>query len=374
MIPFVDLATQQKKIKIHLEQRIDTVLAHGKYILGPEVEELEAKLAMYVGVKHCITCASGTDALLIALMALGIGRGDEVITTAFTYVATGEVIARLGAIPVFVDIDARTYNIDPEKIEEAITERTRAIIPVSLYGQCADFDRINAIAERYNLPVIEDGAQSFGGTYRGRKSCGLSTIGCTSFFPTKPLGCYGDGGACFTNDDELAKAMDMIHRHGQDWRYHHVRMGLNSRLDTLQAAVLLAKLEIFEEEVRLRASVGEKYTEGLKDANVITPYIEPHNTSVYAQYTIWAERRDELRAQLQQAGIPTAVHYPLPLNRQPMFAYLGKANKHLPNAEDIAEHVLSLPMSAWMENRMIDLIVTIINEALCNVLREGYVE
>ncbi len=356
MIPFVDLATQQEKMKVSLEQRINAVFAHGKYILGPEVEELEEQLAAYVEVKHCIACASGTDALLIALMALGVGRGDEVITTAFTYVATGEVIARLGAVPVFADIDARTYNIDPEKIEEVITKRTKAIIPVSLYGQCADFDRINAIAERYDLPVIEDGAQSFGATYRGRKSCGLSTIGCTSFFPTKPLGCYGDGGACFTNDDELAKAMDMIHRHGQDRRYHHIRMGLNSRLDTLQAAVLLAKMDIFEEEVRLRASVGEKYTERLKNANVVIPYIEPHNTSVYAQYTIRAERRDELRAQLQEAGIPTAVHYPLPLNRQPMFAYLGKEGEHLPNAEDAVEHVMSLPMSAWMDNATVEYI------------------
>lgn len=357
MIPFVDLTAQQSKIKEFLDRRIEKVLSHGKFVLGPEVKEIEKKLAGYVGVKHCITCASGTDALLIALMALGVGRGDEVITTAFTYVATGEVIARLGAVPVFVDIDARTYNIDPEKIEAAITKRTRAIIPVSLYGQCADFDRINAIAERYDLPVIEDGAQSFGATYRGRKSCGLSTIGCTSFFPTKPLGCYGDGGACFTNDDKLAKAMDMIHRHGQDRRYHHVRMGLNSRLDTLQAAVLLAKMEIFEEEVRLRALVGEKYTERLKDANVITPYIAPHNTSVYAQYTIRVENRDELRTHLQEAGIPTAVHYPMPLNQQPMFAYLEKEGEHLPNAEDAAKHVMSLPMCAYLNDASIDLIV-----------------
>ena len=241
MIPFVDMAAQQASIKDELDKRIADVLASGKFILGPEVKELEEKLADYVGTKYCITCASGTDALQIALMALNIGAGDEVITTAFTYIATGEVIAQVGATPVFVDIDPVTYNIDPSKIEEAITDKTKAIIPVSLYGQCADFDEINAIAEKHNLAVIEDGAQSFGATYKGKRSCGLSTIGCTSFFPTKPLGCYGDGGAIFTNDENLAKAMDQIHRHGQDRRYHHIRMGLNSRLDTLQAAVLLAK-------------------------------------------------------------------------------------------------------------------------------------
>lgn len=366
MIPFVDLATQQEKIKVSLEQRINAVLAHGKYILGSEVTELEEKLASYVGVKHCIACASGTDALLIALMALGIGKGDEVITTAFTYVATGEVIARLGAVPVFVDIDARTYNIDPEKIEEAITKRTRAIIPVSLYGQCADFDRINAIAERCDLPVIEDGAQSFGATYRGRKSCGLSTIGCTSFFPTKPLGCYGDGGACFTNDDELAKAMDMIHRHGQDRRYHHVRMGINSRLDTLQAAVLLAKMEIFNEEVRLRGEVGRAYTEQLKNVPVATPYIAPYNTSVYAQYTIYVEHRDALKENLEKTGIPTAVHYPIPLNRQPMFAYLQQEKRCLPKAEDAAKHVVSLPIGAWMD----DNLVRHISQAISKIMDE----
>lgn len=351
MIPFIDLAAQQKKIKTDLDRRIAAVLAHGKYILGPEVKELEEKLADYVGVKHCIACANGTDALLIALMGLGIGAGDEVITTAFTYVATGEVIARLGATPVFVDIDERTYNMDAGKIEAAITDRTRAIMPVSLYGQCADFDAINAIAEKYHLPVIEDGAQSFGATYKGRRSCGLSTIGCTSFFPTKPLGCYGDGGAIFTNDDELAKAMDMIHKHGQDRRYHHVRMGLNSRLDTLQAAVLLAKLEIFEEEVRLRGEIGARYSEMLGNVpGIIVPYIEPHNTSVYAQYTVRVQDRDAVQEKLKEAGIPTAVHYPIPLNQQPMFDYLKQGTGSVPVAEKVAKEVMSLPMSAWVKD------------------------
>ena len=353
-IPFINLAAQQAKIKSELDRRIAAVLEHGQYILGAEVKELEEKLAAYVGVKHCIACASGTDALLIALMALGVKQGDEVVTTPFSYAATAEVIARLGATPIFADIDAKTYNIDPTKIENAITDKTKAIMPVSLYGQCADFDEINAIAAKYNLPVVEDGAQSFGATYKGRKSCGLSTIGCTSFFPSKPLGCYGDGGACFTDDDELAAKMDMIHRHGQNRRYHHVMMGINSRLDTLQAAILLAKFTIFEEEVRLREEIGAKYSEKLLGSGVVTPYIEPHNTSVYAQYTVQVDNRDALREKLTAAGVPTAVHYPITLNRQPMFSYLPQASENFPNADRIARHVVSLPMSAYLTDAEMD--------------------
>ena len=365
MIPFVDLATQQEHIRESLNRRMADVLAHGKYIIGPEVGELEQKLASYVGVKHCIACANGTDALLIALMALGVKAGDEVITTAFTYVATGEVIARLGATPIFVDIDERTYNINPTEVKAAITEKTKAIIPVSLYGQCADFDAINAIAEEYGLAVIEDGAQSFGATYKGKRSCNLSTIGCTSFFPTKPLGCYGDGGACFTNDDDLAAAIDRIHRHGQDRRYHHVRMGLNSRLDTLQAAVLLAKMEIFDEEVRRRECIGKKYTELLKDnLNVITPSSMEGNTSVYAQYTIRVRNRDEVRARLEKRGIPTAIHYPIPLNMQPMFNYLRQKEAGIPVAEKAAQEVLSLPMSAWVKDEDLAMIVEVMRVCL----------
>ena len=357
---FCNLAAQQQRIKKSLDERIAKVLNHGAFILGPEVAELEEKLAAYVGVKHCIACASGTDALLIALMALDIKPGDEVITTAFTYVATGEVIARIGAVSVFVDIDARTYNLDPSKIEAAITSKTKAIMPVSLYGQCADFDAINAIAEKYNLPVIEDGAQSFGATYKGRKSCGLSTIGCTSFFPTKPLGGYGDGGAIFTDDDELAKKMVIIHKHGQDRKYHHICMGLNSRLDTLQAAILLAKFEVFEEEVKLRDEIGRKYTEALKEIDgVVTPYIEEHNTSVFAQYTIQVPDRDAMQAKLKEAGIPTAVHYPIPLSQQPMFDYLGTKGS-VPIAEETAKHVMSLPMSAYVGEGEITEVVTVI--------------
>ena len=362
MIPFVDMAAQQASIKDELDKRLTDVLASGKFILGPEVKELEEKQADYVGTKYCITCASGTDALQIALMALNIGVGDEVITTAFTYIATGEVIAQVGATPVFVDINSVTYNIDPSKIEAAITDKTKAIIPVSLYGQCADFDEINAIAEKHNLAVIEDGAQSFGATYKGKRSCGLSTIGCTSFFPTKPLGCYGDGGAIFTDDENLAKAMDQIHRHGQDRRYHHIRMGLNSRLDTLQAAVLLAKMTKFDEEIKRREEVGNRYTSLLKDVKGIkTPVIKDSNTCVFAQYTIVVENRDELQAKLKEKGIPTAVHYPIPLNKQPIFENMSHVGA-IPNAEYVAEHVISLPMSAWLKDEDMDYIVAAIKE------------
>ncbi len=362
MIPFVDMDAQQASIKDELDKRLADVLASGKFILGPEVKELEEKLAAYVGTKYCITCASGTDALQIALMALNIGAGDEVITTAFTYIATGEVIAQVGATPVFVDIDPVTYNIDPSKIEEAITDKTKAIIPVSLYGQCADFDEINAIAEKNNLAVIEDGAQSFGATYKGKRSCNLSTIGCTSFFPTKPLGCYGDGGAIFTNDENLAKAMDQIHRHGQDRRYHHIRMGLNSRLDTMQAAVLLAKMTKFDEESKRREEIGKRYTSLLKEVKgVKTPQIKDGNTCVYAQYTIVVENRDELQAKLKEKDIPTAVHYPIPLNKQPIFENMSHVGE-IPNAEYVAEHVISLPMSAWLKDEDMDRIVAAIKE------------
>lgn len=347
MIPFIDLKTQQQKIRQSIDGRIARVLEHGQYIMGPEVKELEETLAQYVGVENCISVANGTDALLIALMALDIRPGDEVITTPFTFIATAEVVAFLGAIPVFVDIDPRTYNLDPSKLEQAITSQTKAIMPVSLYGQCADFDAINAIADRYGIPVIEDAAQSFGATYKGRKSCGLSAIGCTSFFPTKPLGCYGDGGACFTNDDELAKKMRQIRLHGQDRRYHHPVVGINGRLDTLQAAVLLAKFEIFDQEVELRAKIGARYTKSLKNI-VATPYIAEFNTSVYAQYTVQVDNREELQAKLKESGIPTAIHYPIPLNLQPVFEHLNQPEGSFPFAEGIAKRVMSLPMSPYL--------------------------
>ena len=355
---FIDLKTQYRRIEEDVNRRIRSVLEHGQYILGPEVGELEERLADYVGVGYCVTVSSGTDALLMALMALDIGHGDEVITTPFTFIATGEMIALLGAVPVFVDIDPVTYNIDPAAVAAAISGRTRAILPVSLYGQCADMDAINTLATRHGLPVIEDAAQSFGATYRGRRSCALSTIGCTSFFPSKPLGGYGDGGACFTDDAAIAKLLQEIRNHGQDRRYHHPRIGINGRLDTLQAAVLLAKLEIFPAEVEARGRIGESYSELLKtrgarssaeaDGGLLTPYIEPHNTSVFAQYTLQADDRDGLVSALQSQDLPTAVHYPVPLNEQPAFA--GKPGLgDTPVARRLAGRVLSLPMHPYLE-------------------------
>lgn len=356
---FIDLAAQQARIKHKIDAGIQAVLSHGQYILGPEVSELEEKLAAFTGAKHCITCANGTDALQIAQMAFGIGPGDEVITPGFTYIATAETVALLGAKPVYVDICPKTYNLDPQLLEAAITPRTKAIIPVSLYGQCADFDAINAIANKYGIPVIEDAAQSFGATYKGKQSCNLSTVSCTSFFPSKPLGCYGDGGAIFTNDDELAKVLRQIARHGQDRRYHHIRVGVNSRLDTLQAAILLPKLEIFAEEVSLRQQVAAKYDQLLKEAGITTiPFVEEHNTSVYAQYTIQVENREQVQAKLSEASIPTAVHYPIPLNKQPAVA---DNTMQLPMGDAVAEKVMSLPMHPYLNCIEQRTVVTALN-------------
>jgi UDP-2-acetamido-2-deoxy-ribo-hexuluronate aminotransferase len=361
---FIDLKTQYQLLKAEIDAGIQRVLDHGQYILGPEVAELEEKLAAYTGSKYCISVANGTDALQIAQMALGIGPGDEVITPGFTYIATAETVALLGAKPVYVDIDPRTYNLNPTLLEAAITPRTKAIVPVSLYGQCADFDAINAIAAKHGIPVIEDAAQSFGASYKGRKSCNLSTIACASFFPSKPLGCYGDGGAIFTNDDELAKVIRQIARHGQDRRYHHIRVGVNSRLDTLQAAILLPKLAVLDEELAQRQRVADTYNRLLNAAiaspySVIasearqstpaiqTPYLEPHNTSAWAQYTIQATKREVLQEQLKQAGIPTAVHYPIPLNKQPAVA---DTTARLPVGDAVAQRVMSLPMHPYLTN------------------------
>lgn len=350
MIEFIDLKGQQARIKDKIDAGIQRVLAHGQYILGPEVAELEERLAAYVGAKYCITCANGTDALQIAQMAFGIGPGDEVITPGFTYIATAETVALLGAKPVYVDIDPRTYNLDPALLEAAITSRTKAIIPVSLYGQCADFDAINAIAARHGIPVIEDAAQSFGATYQGRQSGNLSTVACTSFFPSKPLGCYGDGGAIFTNDEVLATVMRQIARHGQDRRYHHIRVGVNSRLDTLQAAILLPKLEIFAEEMTLRNEVANRYTKLLNEAGIrTTPYIKAHNISAWAQYTIRVSAREQVQERLKTAGVPTAVHYPVPLNQQPAVA---DNTAQLPVGDSVAQQVLSLPMHPGLDAAM----------------------
>ncbi len=346
MIPFIDLKAQFRALEPRIRAGIDRVLEHGQFIMGPEVGELEERLAEYVGVKHCVAASSGTDTLLIAMMALEIGSGDEVITTPFSFIATAEMIALLGATPVFVDIDPGTYNIDAAKIEAAIGPRTRAIMPVSLYGQCADMDAINAIAQKHGLPVIEDAAQSFGANYKGRRSCGLSTIGSTSFFPTKPLGGYGDGGALFTDDDGFAKAMREIRVHGQDRRYHHPRIGINGRLDTLQAAVLLAKLERFDWEVEQRQKVAAGYTAQIHEGcpGVVTPCIAPGNTSVFAQYTIQVDDRDAVASSLNKAGVPTAIHYPIPLHRQPALQSLHAGRADLPVADAVSKKVLSLPM------------------------------
>jgi len=350
---FIDLEQQQNRIKKQIDTNIAKVLAHGRYIMGPEVNELEEQMADYVGVKYCIGVSSGTDALLIAMMALGIGPGDEVITTPFTFIATSEMIKLLGAKPVFVDIDPQTYNIDPEKISSAITDNTKLILPVSLYGQCADMDAINTIAKQHNLPVLEDGAQSFGATYKGRKSCNLSTVGCTSFFPSKPLGCYGDGGAIFTNDDVLAKVMCEIRVHGQDKRYSHPRLGINGRLDTIQAAVLLAKFEIFPDEVIQRDRVGRQYTASINamQSTIVAPQIRSNCTTVYAQYSIMANNREQLIAKLNKMNIPTAVHYPIPLHLQPPF-YNNQLN--LTVVEDVATKIVSLPMHPYLSTEDIE--------------------
>lgn len=347
-INFIDLKRQQAQIKPQLDANIAKVLTHGQYIMGPEVAELEARLATFTGAKHCLTVASGTDALLLALMSLDIKAGDEIITTPFTFIATGEIISLLGAKPVFVDIEEDTFNIDPTLIEAAITDKTKAIIPVDLYGQCADLTAINAIAEKHTIPVIEDAAQSLGATHHGKQACNLSTIGCTSFFPSKPLGAYGDGGACFTNDDAIAEKIKALRVHGQTKRYYHEYIGINGRMDTLQAAIVLAKLDIFSDEIKARQQVAGWYAETFKECSVATPIIRPENTSVYGQYTVRVKNRAEVIATLKEQGIPTAVHYPMPLHLQPAFQYLYIKEGSLPVSEALAHEVMSLPMHPYL--------------------------
>ena len=342
---FIDLTTQQRAISPLLQHNIHRVLRHGQYILGPEVGRLEQKLAAYTGAKHCITAASGTEALLISLMALGIQPGDQIITTPFTFIATAEVIVLLGAVPVFVDIEPDTANINAGLIETAITDQTKAILPVSLYGQPADMDEINALAAKYNLPVIEDAAQSLGATYKGRKSGYLSTIGCTSFFPSKPLGSYGDGGAIFTSDEAIAQACKEIRVHGQSQRYVHTRIGVSGRMDTLQCAVVLAKLERFDWEVAQRQVIGQRYNQWMDEAGIQRIQQRADRTSVFAQYTVMVENRAEIQTRLKAQGIPTAVHYPVPLNEQPAYRYRGRGID-TPVAKAMAQRVVSLPMGA----------------------------
>ncbi len=361
---FIDLKAQYSRIQAEVDRRMKKVFEHAQFVMGPEVKELEHRLAEYVGVKHCIALSSGTDALLVALMASGIGEGDEVITSPFSFMATASMIKMVGAKPVFVDINPQTYNLDTTLIKQAITPKTKAILPVNLYGQCADYDAINAIAKAHGLPVIEDAAQSFGATYKGKQSGGLGTIGCTSFFPSKPLGCYGDGGACFTNDDALAIKMAQIRNHGQDKRYHHICLGINGRLDTLQAAVLLAKLDIFADELQRRTTVAKQY-DALLEQLVVTPYVESHNTCVYAQYTIRVPNRDGIAAALAAQDIPTTVHYPLPINRQPLISRVnGSAHAIFPHSDEAAEEVLSLPFHPYMAEQDVQTIASFIQEAL----------
>lgn len=367
---FIDLKAQYNLIAADVQERIARVLEHGQFIMGPEVAELEDMLADFVGVRHCIGLSSGTDALLVAMMGLGVRAGDEVVTTPFTFIATGEMIALLGAKPVFVDIDPWTYNIDAAAVEAAITDRTRAIIPVSLYGQCAEMDAINAIGARYGVPIIEDGAQSFGALYRGRRSCGLSLVGCTSFFPAKPLGAFGDAGAVFTDDDVLAKAFREIRNHGQDRRYHHPRLGINGRIDTLQAAILISKMSLFPREAERRSELGSRYSELFAErgavstrdgcASVLTPYVAPHNVSVFAQYTLQVPNRDAVVAAVAELDIPTAVHYPVPLNAQPVFSG-GLGTDGTPVSSSVSARVLSLPMHPYLQDSDLHRVV----DAVC---------
>ena len=370
---FIDLKTQYRRLREPIDKRIQAVLDHGQFVLGAEVGELEERLASLVGANHCVSVSSGTDALSIALMALDIGPGDEVITPPFTFVATAEAIALLGATPVFVDIDRRTYNIDPNLIEAAITGRTRAILPVSLFGQCADFDRINEIGGRHGIAVIEDAAQSLGATYKERYSCALSSLAAASFYPSKPLGCYGEGGAVFAEDEDLAQAARELRVHGQDRGYHHVRVGLNARMDTLQAAILLAKLDIFPEELNARRQVARRYEALIERAFadctpghvVRPPCVEPHNRPVFAQYTIEVPDRSAVREFMASRGVPTAVHYPVPLHMQPAYA-AEEAGLRFPVAEEAAQRVMSLPMHPYLAEGDQVRVVTALRDAVAN--------
>lgn len=359
---FCDLKEQYRLYKEEIDQAVQDVITSTRFIKGPQLTEFEKNLAEYTGVKHAIGCASGTDALILPLMAWGIGPGDEVIVPDFTFIATAEMVAFIGATPVFVDVDPVTYNMDPVKFREAITSKTKAVIGVSIFGQCADYDEINRIAQEHNLWVIEDGAQSFGAENRGRKSCSMTPCSTTSFFPAKPLGCYGDGGAVFTNDDKLAEEMRVLLNHGQVKRYHHSVVGFNGRLDTIQAAILDVKLKYFNNEIALRNSVADKYTERLKGI-VKTPVILEENRSVWAQYTIQVDNREELRAKLAEKNIPTAVHYPIPLSQQEVFKALG-AGCNNPVTNEISARVMSLPMHPFLKDEEIDFVCETIKGSL----------
>ena len=352
---FIDLKSQQVRIREDIEARIQKVLDHGQYILGPEIKEMEEMLASYVGVKHCVGASSGTDTLLIALLALGIGPGDEVITVPYTWISTAEMIALAGAKPVFVDIEESTMNMNASLLESAITDKTKAIMPVGIYGQTSDMKDICGIAERHgSIPIIEDAAQSFGATHHDKKSCALSEIGSTSFFPSKPLGCYGDGGALFTDDDEIAEIMRQIRVHGQMKKHHHPRLGINGRLDSIQAAIVMAKMAIFDEEILKRQAVAEAYNARLDRDDITLPEVAPHNTSVYAQYTILCEDRDSVQIALKKAEIPAVPYYAVPLHLQPVFNDLGHAKGDFPVTELVSDRCLSLPMNPYLTEEEID--------------------
>jgi len=358
-IDFIDLKAQYKAYKNEMDKALESVCEKASFIMGEDVGVLEKRLSEFTGSKHAITCSSGTDALLLSLMALDIKPGDEIITTPFSFIATAEVIAFLGAKPVFIDIEDKTYNIDPSKIEEKITEKTRAIMPVALYGQPADMDEINSIADKHSLAVIEDACQSFGAEYKGKKSCNLSTIGCTSFFPSKPLGCYGDGGAVFTNDDEIAAKIKSLRVHGQTKRYHHKYIGMNGRLDTIQAAVLNIKLDHFEPELKKRAAIASKYSEKLKNIQgIILPFVKDDRTSVFAQYSIRVKNREETIRKLNEAGIPTAVHYPVPMHIQEACLYLGYKEGDFPISEAVSREIMSIPMGPFLKEDDLEYIVS----------------
>jgi UDP-2-acetamido-2-deoxy-ribo-hexuluronate aminotransferase len=367
---FIDLKSQYKRIKADVLNEINEVLESGQYILGNKVSQLEKQLANYVGAKHCIAVADGSKALLIALMALGIKRNDEIIVPAFTFFATASMATLLGIKPVFIDVEPNTYNIDPKLIEAAITSKTKGIIGVGLFGQCANYEEISRIATKHKIVLIEDAAQSFGAMRHNKKSGVFGTISCTSFFPAKTLGCYGDGGACFTDNDELANKIRSIRIHGQEKRYNHVRLGVNGRMDELQAAILLAKLRIFNDEVIARQRIGDRYTQLLANsqANCVLPQVAPNNTHVYHQYTILVNHRDRFMQELQKRGIPTAVHYPIPLHLQKIFLTLYPEPPKLPVSEHVSQRVVSLPMHPYLDEKTQDYIVNNICEVL-NILQ-----
>lgn len=365
-VPFIDLKAQYTALKDQIDQGIHKVLEHGMYVMGPEVKECEEALAKYTGSKHAIACASGTDALLMALMAVDIGPGDEVITTPFTFAATVETIVLAGATPVLVDIDAQTYNLDPKKIDEAVTAKTKAIMPVSLYGQPADMDEISAVAKKHNLWVIEDAAQSFGAPYKNKRSGNLSHISCTSFFPAKPLGCYGDGGAIFTSYDDLAEKLEQIRNHGQEGRYHHVRVGINGRMDSIQCAVLMPKLERFPWEVEQRERVAQAYTKGLaglKNKGVITPHVKEDRGSVWAQYTLQVPNRETFQANMKELGIPTAVHYPSTIADQPAYSEACRT-LDISNARSISQKVVSIPIFPDMTKEQVQEVIKAVEKSI----------